>query len=274
MVTKIGFFGVPRVSIHDVVEGTIALIGSRIFTKSLHKDYGVGIAVKILRRVSNEYTGYAPSIDSYVLDKDVVDLGDFDERSIGDMVSQVIEKGGVAIVIGGDHATSYYALSKTSLRSITWLDAHLDLETSSNVTHASVLRHLVMEKGLKGKVIGFRGYSSFREEIKEADKLGIRITSWPFSDDILIKSLQETQSVSLDTDFFDATLFRATRVPEILGYSPTKFVQILRRLPETSAKYFDITEYCPAIDPGYIHAKILVQILIEIIALFIRSGYG
>ncbi|MHA1589410.1 MAG: arginase family protein [Candidatus Njordarchaeales archaeon] len=273
---SVTFFGVPKVSINDVVDGTIALIGSKIATESMHKPYGVGSAARVLRKVSCEYTGYIPALNIDIHEKDVVDLGDYDESSIGSAVRGVLKRGGIAIVIGGDHATTYYALKDSGVKSILWLDAHLDISEEEKVSHASALRHLIRNSNgrIRTIVIGFRGYSTPRMEINYAKKLGLEIIPYPFPQEYLKKALEKADAISLDMDFFDAVFFKATRVPEILGMSLSEFIIRLRSVSKLNAVYFDFVEYCPEIDLGYTHGKILAQLILEVISAFIKSGYG
>ncbi|MHA1617121.1 MAG: arginase family protein [Candidatus Njordarchaeales archaeon] len=272
---EITFFGIPKVSPDDVVKGTIAIIGANIVTKSVHKEYGVGRAARVLREVSQEYTGHIPALDIDIHEKDVVDVGDFGREDLGRVVNKILENGGVVLVIGGDHATTYYSLRDTNLEHIVWLDAHLDIYPENKVSHASALRYLLVGDNKKrATIIGFRGYSTPKIELEQVKELGIDIISYPFLEEELIRRLESAEAISLDIDFFDAFVFKATRVPEILGINPKDFILVLRKLKNVRARYFDLVEYCPEIDVGYVHGKLLVQMILEVIAVFLRSGYG
>jgi len=275
------FYGLPKVNVDDVVKGTIAILGSRITTKSIHPPHGVEKATYVLRKVSDEYSGYIPYLGITLHDKDVVDLGDFDKDTIGETVKTVIELGGIAFVIGGDHATTFYALEKVEgLNNIVWLDAHLDLANQGDfgieeeISHASALYNILEKKNIEATIIGFRGHSTPVVERERVNKLRIKTVSDLRDERLVVSLLKNADAVSLDIDFFDAAEFIATRVPEIGGISVREFLKIITKIDHLNARYFDITEYCPDIDPGHVYAKILVQLIPYIIGLFIRSGYG
>jgi len=275
------FYGLPFVSIEDITKGTIALIGSKVVTESIHRPYGVEKAAEVLREVSEEYVGYMTESYDVLHERDVVDLGDFSAEELGDVVREVINRGGIAIVIGGDHATTYYSLRKVALESILWLDAHLDLASeedyagSVEINHANALMRLAkLHNGLRVTVAGFRGFSTPKIELERARELGVNIIMGTEEVNKIHNIMETVDAISLDTDFFDALEFKATRVPEIKGFSVNKFMDLLKSIQRVNAKYFDIVEYCPEIDPGLVHAKILVQVIPFIIGVFIKSGYG
>lgn len=275
---KYTFFNLPKVSPEEVNRGTIALIGSRIETKSIHKAYGVKNAAEILRKVSVEYVGYVNRDKSIINDYDVVDLGDFNAKRIGKVVRSVIDRGGVPIVVGGDHATTFFATQYMHFTNLLWLDAHLDMQefgdfgATKAINHANVLLQIVKQRrNLNITVAGFRGFSTPKIEIARAAKLGISYLSPNEIREDLHYYLSKAQVISLDLDFFDATEFRSTRVPEINGYRVSEFIQMLIRTKLKYVKYFDIVEYCPNIDTGFVDAKILVQIIPLIIGRIIDS---
>jgi len=274
------FFNLPPATVNDVVEKTIALIGSKVFTKSIHKPYGVWKAAKVIRNMSKEYSGYLHEWKVDIHEKDVVDLGDYDRSKLGSIVKKVIDEGGIAIVIGGDHATTYYALKNVDVESLLWLDAHLDLAEkksyygSERINHANVLQFLLNEKELSVTIVGFRGHSTPKSEINRIKKYKLSLLSADVDSTQLSELFSNHFAISLDLDFFDATEIRATRVPEINGFSLKDFIIALGTVGDVRARYFDIVEYCPDIDRGYVDAKVISQVLLYVIALFIRSGYG
>ncbi len=279
---KYTFFGIPHVKLYDVTNRTIALLGSTILTKSIHSPCGINKAADVIRKASIEYTGFLSHLDIEIHERDVVDLGNFSRENIGRAVMGVLENGGIPIVIGGDHATTYYTLSEVELSPLLWLDAHLDFalktfhgERINDVFHGNVLRLLVEKHNLETTIAGFRGYSTFGEELKSVQKLGIKlIFAEETTTERLKKLIEEHVAVSLDVDFFDATYFNAARVPELCGMKPSDLIIALRNINHSKVRYFDIVEYCPRNDIGYVHAKILSQIILEIIGMFIKMGYG
>ena len=272
------FFSLPKVELDDISNGTIALIGSTVETKSIHRAYGVRSAAKILRKVSLEYVGYINDDRSIINDHDVVDLGDFNAEELGEVVKGVVDNGGVPIVIGGDHATTFYATRYIKFTNVLWLDAHLDMQdigdygSSEDVNHANVLLNIIRNtKGLNVVVAGFRGFSTPKIELSRAERLGVSYLSPEELKNKLHDILMKADIISLDLDFFDATEFRSTRVPEIRGFKLNDFIDIIRNTKLLEIKYLDIVEYCPEIDTGFIDAKILVQIIPLIIGSIINA---
>ena len=274
------FYNLPKISPEEINKGTIALIGSRIETSSIHKAYGVKNAAEILRRVSVEYVGYIDYKRSIVNDYDVVDLGDFDAEQIGEVVKNVVDRGGIPFVIGGDHATTFFATRYIHFTNLLWLDAHLDMQdlgdygAARKINHANSLLQIVKHrKNLSVIVAGFRGFSTPKIELSRASKLGITYLSPEEIRGNLRYYLAKAQVISMDLDFFDATEFRSTRVPEINGYKVNEFVHVIANTELRDIKYFDIVEYCPEIDIGFVDAKILVQIIPLIIGRIIDGMF-
>ncbi len=269
MRNNVTFFNLPRVDISDVTKGTIVLIGSTVESKSIHKKYGVGKAVNILRSVSMEYVGYVNNSYALLHDYDIVDLGDFKAKELSKIVRSVINKGGKTVVIGGDHSTTYYSLKEIDFSNLLWLDAHLDLQdetdygVSSEINHANVLMRIINERrNISVSVLGFRGFSTPKVEIDRAKKLGVNIVNSDETLRELPKHIEEAHAISFDLDFFDASEFSATRVPETKGIRISDFFRALSNIKNRGdIRYMDFVEYCPEIDPGFVNAKILVQII-------------
>ena len=274
MSEQLTFFGIPSEKVENIVKGTIAIIGSKISSKSMHSSCGNDLAAKAIREVSIEYTGYIPALDFDLFDYDLVDLGDYDRDEIALTVKAVINAGGLPIIIGGDHITTFYSLKEISFQNILWLDAHLDLAKSGEIqeteeySHAAALRLILEKKNVSARVVGFRGYSTLKEEIKRANQYDVRY--YPPQSDIIKKLLMNAEIISLDLDFFDMIYFPAVRVPEPFGINPIDFLRILREIC-IRPKYFDIVEYCPLYDPHRVHGKFIAILLLEIIAAVIRG---
>ena len=118
MSEQLTFFGIPSEKVENIVKGTIAIIGSKISSKSMHSSCGNDLAAKAIRKVSIEYTGYIPALDFDLFDYDLVDLGDYDRDEIALTVKAVINAGGLPIIIGGDHITTFYSLKEISFQNI------------------------------------------------------------------------------------------------------------------------------------------------------------
>ncbi len=260
-------FGLPKGNVKDVVNGTIAIIGARVTSTKITKKAGIDKAPIVIRKLSNLYSGVIRRGQSYIIlhEKDIIDLGDFTSNELPDVIAKVLSLGGKVLLIGGDHASTFYALEKVNVPEILWLDAHLDVGQKEKLNHSNALRALIeRKKNINAIVYGFRGYSSFANELIEAGKLGIKVLDLDNHNDFE-RLLNKSYAISLDVDFFSAEFFSSTVFPEVRGMNPSEFIDIIRRL-ELKANYFDVVEYSPKLDVTKKDGKILVQMIAEVLA--------
>jgi len=273
-VTKYSFFGFPRVSYRHVTRDTIAIIGSLCVSKSIHPCYDQIAAARVLRKLSREYDTHNLHIRYELENYDIVDLGDYPPDKLSSIVSSVLRQNARVIVVGGDHTTTYYGIRDTELTSIAIFDAHLDSEVLDNNTfhHGCVIRRIISElPKISVRIIGFRGYSTLKRELEFVQKKNIKVYDWPVSHEVILEELSMNDAVSIDLDFFNPNSFWAVRVPEVLGVDFSEFVQLVNMLESTKSRYIDIVEYIPKIDLGFICGKCLIQLILEILALLVRS---
>lgn len=267
------FFNLPKINQiteDSVTPDTIVLIGSKVVTESIHTSKGMKNSADKIREASLELPGYLSRGNIDIHRQDIVDLGNYGRKKIGKKVKAALKQGALPIVLGGDHATTYFSLRDTELSSLLWLDSHLDFARSNElpqgkaVSHASALR-LLVNKGKSGVVMGFRGYASIKSEISRARKANVEIYPSPLRKDQIINGLINHSAISLDLDFFSATEFPAVRTPEIYGTSINEFVEVLRTVKNSfTPRYIDIVEYLPSRDTGS-YALIFSQLLLEIL---------
>jgi len=265
------FLGFPKGFVSEVTKGTIALIGSTIVSKSEHEPFGQEYSAREIRKCSYEYTGYIDYLNKSVSEYDVIDLGDYDRKEICNVVKSVLESGGKAIVFGGDHTTTYYTLHCLKPSKLTVFDAHLDFADNKINPEAESISHgfvnkLLAEKGWAIEIYGYRAYSSFPEEYKLAKGVGAGLIPWYGNEDRLTSYLNNRIFISIDMDFFDASSFPATRVPEIGGPSLKEFIKQLRLTNNFEARYVDLVEYAPELDKSKVYCKIMSMLIFELIA--------
>ena len=265
------FLGFPKGSLSDVTKGTIVLIGSTIVSKSEHEPYGQEYSAREIRKCSYEYTGYIDYINRSVSEYDVIDLGNYDKEQICSVVKSVIESGGKVIVFGGDHTTTYYTLHCQKPSKLTIFDAHLDFADNKINPDAEPISHgfinkLLSDKGWVIEIYGYRAYSSFPEEYQLAKEAKAELNPWYGNEDRLASYLSDSLYISIDMDFFDASSFPATRVPEIGGPSPKEFIKQLRLTNDFKAIYIDLVEYAPELDKSKVYCKIMSMLIFELIA--------
>ncbi len=270
------FLGFPRGTVEDVTKGTIGLIGSTIVSKSEHEPYGQERAAREIRRCSFEYTGYIDYLNKSIEEFDVIDLGDFGRDDLCKVVKGVLGNKGKAIVFGGDHTTTYYSLHCLKPDNLVVLDAHLDFADQTINREAESISHgfvnkLLSEKGWRIEIFGIRAYSSFPEEYQLAKDANARVIPWFGNEDKLVEMLVKSRYLSIDMDFFDASSFTATRVPELGGPTPREFIRALRSLSKLEVNYLDLVEYAPDLDATRVNCKIISMLIFELIAKIITK---
>lgn len=225
----------------------------------------------------------------------VVDYGDAPidylsaERSlepVRKMVREVASTGAIPFIVGGDHSLEYpnvagiadvYGKSKVG---VVHFDAHYDAGEFAGghlISHGIPIRRLINEGHVEGKnyiQVGLRGYwpgkSGFEwmreHEFRYHTMVEIDRDGW---DVVMKRVLEEAREgteflyISLDIDVLDPAYTPGTGTPEPGGLTPRELFPLLRGLcAENDVVGFDIVEFNPLVDPGYItglNANRLVQ---------------
>ncbi len=272
------FFGVPKEDITNVSKKTICLLGATVSTPGFHPDFGVNFSPDILRLVSLEITSL-PSYDFSLLDYDVVDVGNFSIRELPLIVKEIIKRDAFPFVIGGDHATTFFALRYIQVKNLIWLDAHLDFHTSLNELpsyESALLNIMKTHSNIKCYVLGYRSYASYPEENKRIVKYPVKIVSWPFDLRILNNLFKyEETFVSIDLDFFNPIGMPAVKVPEIDGPDIDSFIRFIFEMDSfRNLRYLDIVEYAPMKDHNLSSARLIVRLMLVFLFKLIECGYG
>lgn len=231
----------------------------------------------------------------------VVDYGDAPtdplstERTVDavrEIVREVVEvkkkngKNVIPFIIGGDHSLSYpniAALADVYGKGnvgVIHFDAHFDGSKFFGhlISHGSWVKRLIEEGHVPGKnyiQVGLRGYypdvetfdwmrkNQFRyHTMAEVEKRG-----W---DAVLNDVVEEAKDgpeylfVSFDIDTIDPGFAPGTGTPEPGGLNPREAFPLVRRLcAETNVVGFDLVEYAPDRDPGYVTGLIANRLLRE-----------
>ncbi|GEM_PF-3595864 len=269
----IPFFGFFRTTPENVSKDTIVILGSLCVSKSVHPILGQKKSTTILRRLSHEFCTHNLHAKILLENYDIVDLGDFCGSELTYVVTEVIRRGAKVLVIGGDHTTTFYALRGISEKDLVIFDAHLDSEKCNKIFHHGCVTRKLLEtkNGMSIVLMGVRGYSTLQQEIEFIRRQGQRILFWPISKESIEYFLRRSSLVSIDLDFFNPKSFWAVRAPEPFGFNIDEFIKIVNKVEKINAKYIDIVEYAPDADPGYICGKVLLQLVLEILALLVRS---
>lgn len=209
-------------------------------------------------------------------DFDVIDLGDFGKEELCKIVKSVLDNEGKALVFGGDHTTTYYTLHCLKPDELVVLDAHLDFADQTINRDAEPISHgfvnkLLSDRGWKIEIFGIRAYSSFPEEYKLAKRANAKVISWFGNEEKLAEFLVKSRYLSIDMDFFDASSFTATRVPELGGPTLREFVKTLRSIDQLNVNYLDLVEYAPDLDDVKVNCKMMSILIFELIAKIITK---
>lgn len=188
------------------------------------------------------------------------------------------EHRGLLVILGGEHLLTYFSVKSIfkNIDTLVVLDAHLDSRNEylgSTLNHATFLRRLLEEHpDLNVIHIGSRAYS--REEIEFVLKKHVKFFNVLSTQrgELDFKDLGRTY-LSIDMDVFDPAYAPGVSNPEPFGIDPVVFVNILKRVYESSSKILavDIVEVNPLIDPSSVTSILAAKIVLEISGLYVVS---
>ncbi len=231
----------------------------------------------------------------------VVDYGDAPtdplstERTVHEVRKIVAEVAGVKhadgrhvipFIVGGDHSLTYPNLAAMadvygkSNVGVVHFDAHYDgtLYMGHLINHGGWVKRLIQEGHVPGKnyiQVALRGYypdletfewmreQQFRyHPMAEVEKRG-----WDAVMKDVIKEAKDGPKymfVSFDIDTIDPGFAPGTGTPEPGGLNPREVFPLVRRLcAETNVVGFDLVEFAPDRDPGYVTGLIANRLLRE-----------
>ncbi len=215
----------------------------------------------------------------------VVDYGDVAidnmsaERSmqpVMDIVREIASSGAIPIIIGGDHSLEYpnvagvAAVHGKANVGVIHFDAHYDAGFFGNghlITHGKPIRRLIEEGHVLGKnyiQVGLRGYWPGEDGFEWMREQGMRYHTmaeverygWPAVMERVLKEAREGTKylyISLDIDVLDPAYAPGTGTPEPGGLTSRELFPLIRGLcSENDVVGFDLVEFNPLVDPGYI----------------------
>lgn len=165
-----------------------------------------------------------------------------DIEAIFSEVSGVVDKGGIPVILGGEHtltlgAVRAFAASGRKI-GVVQFDAHADLRDiyeESRLSHACVMRR-VHEMGLPFVQIGIRSLSqeedAFRRDhnIKSLDAAVLHSGGIPA--EVLPRNFPEEIYITFDVDCFDASIMPATGTPEPGGLMWYQVMELLTKISD------------------------------------------
>lgn len=223
------------------------------------------------------------------------DIGDFNivpgyihptYKFIEEDVSEIVEKGAIPIVLGGDHSITLAELRAVAKKhgpvALVHFDSHSDLcdeVFGEKYNHGTPFRR-ALEEGLIDPAhsiqIGMRGSLYDPNEHKIAADLGILLVPGHRVHEMglpaIIKMIKERVGdkpcfLTFDIDFVDPAYAPGTGTPEVGGFTSYETLTILRNLTELNYVGFDIVEVLPAYDSGEITAYLAANIVFEYLSI-------
>ena len=216
----------------------------------------------------------------------VVDVGDADIvtadipatfDAVETAVRQIIRRGAVPVVMGGDHSISIpvaRALSDVGPVTVVQFDAHLDWSKgpgNQRLGNGSPMRRMSEMSHIEGMAqIGMRGLgSSTREDFDEARAWGsIVITAREALElgvDAVIDRIPKSERyyVSIDIDGFDISIASGVGSPSPGGLQFNQMIALLEALSRKGKIVcFDFVEVAPPYDPTAVTTRIAAMTML------------
>lgn len=227
---------------------------------------------------------YSPILKKDLIDINICDLNniiiegsqrDILNRIYGGTI-EIMKKGKIPIMIGGDHSTTY-PLVKSARKIyedivLVQFDAHCDLRDEylgNKYSHASVIRRCC---SITKNIYQFGIRSGDKEEWEFAWENTKISTNLPTKKDIEdIDSLDKPIYITIDIDVLDPAYAPGTGTPEPCGYSTKELINSLYLFRSLKDKIigFDVVEVSPPCDVNNITsisaAKIIRELILTIV---------
>jgi len=192
----------------------------------------------------------------------------------------------IPFIVGGDHSLSYPNIAAMAdvygkgNVGVVHFDAHYDATQMMGhlITHGAWVKRLIVEGHVPGKnyiQAALRGYYPDLESFEWMREQGFRYHTmaeveargWgPVMADILkeAKDGPEYLYISFDIDTIDPGFAPGTGTPEPGGLNPREVLPLIRQLcAQENVVGFDLVEYAPDRDPGYVTGLVANRILRE-----------
>jgi agmatinase len=155
-------------------------------------------------------------------------------------VAGVIRKGGIPVMLGGEHTVTLGALKAFAATGrnigVVQFDAHADLRDSyeeNRLSHACVMRR-VHEMGLPFVQIGVRSLSLEEDAFRRNNKIksldATVIFQGGIPSEVLPRNFPDAVYITFDVDCFDASIMPATGTPEPGGLTWYQIIDLLGKI--------------------------------------------
>jgi agmatinase len=286
-------------TVDQVPDWDIALVGVPFDGGTSYRP-GARFGPSAVRQGSRLLRPYHPGLDTLPFERgQVVDAGDiscspFDVEAA---VSQIeaaadalLQGGGRAVAVGGDHTIALPLLRATSKRhgplALVHFDAHLDTWDTyfgQRFTHGTPFRR-AWEEGLllrdHSAHVGLRGPLYGSGDLTDDAAMGfLQISTDDVARngiDLVVRQLTQRVGdaplyVSVDIDVLDPAHAPGTGTPEAGGLTSRELLALLRGLDGRSIVGADVVEVSPAYDHAEITAIAAAHVLYDLVTLMART---
>jgi agmatinase len=286
-------------TVDQVPDWDIALVGVPFDGGTSYRP-GARFGPSAVRQGSRLLRPYHPGLDTLPFERgQVVDAGDiscspFDVEAA---VSQIeaaadalLQGGGRAVAVGGDHTIALPLLRATSKRhgplALVHFDAHLDTWDTyfgQRFTHGTPFRR-AWEEGLllrdHSAHVGLRGPLYGSGDLTDDAAMGfLQISTDDVARngiDLVVRQLTQRVGdaplyVSVDIDVLDPAHAPGTGTPEAGGLTSRELLALLRGLDGRAIVGADVVEVSPAYDHAEITAIAAAHVLYDLVTLMART---
>ena len=274
-----------RSTVETLSDADIVLLGVPDESRSHARRKGTSRGPDTIRIASNETEFFeregkiipTNAMRGNLLDKKILDLGNAGREQLPGIIFDIISRGKMPIIIGGDHSITTIALRQIGKMlgkiSLFYFDAHPDFVSSTNNYYGSIMTDSAEFINFKkSMLIGTRAAEA--EEIDNATKAGLEIVTpmdlAELGPSKLARRLDNKTGhkkyISIDLDCVDPAFAPGVSVPCPGGISSTNLIYLVKRAVQSGIIAMDIVELCPDFDLNNITACLAAKIISESIA--------
>lgn len=260
-----------------IKEGAVTIFGAP-FDAEVSFRSGARFGPDALRMASEGLESYSPVLDLDIEDMRLCDAGNVEfcvksvdvAARVDAAAREILEANSKAIMLGGDHSLTPYAVrpifeTYPNLLLIQ-LDAHADLReefNGSRVSHANAMRRC-LDFLPAAQLLQYGIRSGAREEFAEMRAAARLLHSVSALQTALKAQPERPIYLTIDLDVFDPSLFSGTGTPEFGGITWKEFEQILNLLRSRRIVAADVMELAPHHDTSGCSAILAAKLVREL----------
>src|SRR5919202_3280305 len=274
-----------RSTVETLSDADIVLLGVPDESRSHARRKGTSRGPDTIRIASNETEFFeregkiipTNAMRGKLLDKKILDLGNAGREQLPGIIFDIVSRGKLPIIIGGDHSITTIALRQIGKMigkvSLFYFDAHPDFVSSTNNYYGSIMTDSAEFINFKkSMLIGTRAAEA--EEIDNATKAGLEIITpmdlAELGPSKLARRLDNKTGhkkyISIDLDCVDPAFAPGVSVPCPGGISSTDLIYLVKRAVQSGIIAMDIVELSPDFDLNNTTACLAAKIISESIA--------